>query len=50
MSGFKKLQSFFDRWLFESYDLNAKHWGLFRITYALFMLAVLGLPQLTYLA
>ena len=40
----------FDNWLFDSYKLNAQHWGLFRIFYALFMLAILGLPQLTYLA
>lgn len=42
--------SLFDRWLFESYQLNAAQWVLFRIFYALFMLAILGLPQLTYLA
>jgi hypothetical protein len=40
----------FDRWLFESYQLNANHWGLFRITYALYMLVFVGLPELTYLA
>jgi hypothetical protein len=40
----------FDRWLFDSYKLNANHWGLFRITYALYMLVFVGLPELTYLA
>ena len=40
----------FDRWFFDSYKLSAEQWGLFRIFYALFMLAVMGLPQLTYLA
>lgn len=50
MSSPKNLLSRFDAWFFDSYKLGAEQWGLFRIFYAVFMLAILGMPQLTYLA
>ena len=50
MNDKRSLSVRFDRWLFGYYSLNGNHWGLFRIGYALFMLGILGLPELVYLS